>query len=220
MNVFDILTHYSPTLLGGLWVTIKLFLLTSAIGITFGVLLGALGARHKSFGTFVRIFSFVLAGIPLLVILFWFYYPFQTILGISISPFSTAVIALAFFNVAIVAELIRGVLVDFPKQYIVVAQMSDLSPRDIFSRIQFPMVFRQVIPSLLTTQVFVLHATLFASLIAVPEIFRVAQNINAVIYKPIEIYTALALFFIITLAPVNYIAYELKRRYTRDFSEY
>lgn len=220
MNVFNILAHYSPTLLGGLWVTIKLFLLTSAIGIIFGVLLGALGARHKIFGTFVRFFSFVLAGIPLLVILFWFYYPLQTILGISISPFSTAVIALAFFNVAIVAELIRGVLVDFPKQYIVVAQMSDLSSRDIFSKIQFPMVFRQVIPSLLTTQVFVLHATLFASLIAVPEIFRVAQNINAVIYKPIEIYTALALFFIITLAPVNYIAYELKRRYTRDFSEY
>lgn len=220
MQVFNILFNYHATLLGGLWVTIQLFLLTSIIGIIGGIVLGALGARYKGLGTFVRIFSFTMAGIPLLVILFWFYYPFQTILGISISSFWTAVIALAFFNVAAIAEIIRGVLADFPKQYIVVAQMSDLPSRDIFSKIQFPMIFRQVIPSLLTTQVFILHATLFASLIAVPELFRVAQNINAMIYKPIEIYTALAFFFIITLAPVNYFAYTLKRRYTRDFSEY
>lgn len=220
MTVLDILANYSPTLLGGLWVTIQLFLLTSVTGIIFGVLLGALAARYKKLGAFVRVFSFVMAGIPLLVILFWFYYPFQTILNISISAFATAAIALSFFNVAVIAELIRGVLSDFPKQYIAVAKMSDLSVRQIFLKIQFPMIFRQVIPSLLTTQVFILHATLFTSLIAVPEIFRVAQNINAVIYKPIEIYTALALFFIITLAPVNYLAYTLKRHYTRDFSDY
>lgn len=220
MQVFNILLNYHATLLGGLWVTIQLFLLTSVIGIIGGVILGALGARYKELGTFVRVFSFAMAGIPLLVILFWFYYPFQTMLNIQISAFATAVIALSFFNVAAIAEIIRGVLDDFPKQYIIVAKMSDLLPQQIFSKIQFPMIFRQVIPSVLTTQVFILHATLFASLIAVPEIFRVAQNINAVIYKPIEIYTALALFFIITLAPVNYLAYTLKRKYTRDFSEY
>lgn len=220
MQVFNILFNYHATLFGGLWVTIQLFLLTSATGIIGGIALGALGARHKGLGAFVRVFSFAMAGIPLLVILFWFYYPFQTILNIQISAFTTAVISLAFFNVAVIAELIRGVLTDFPKQYVVVAKMSDLSPQQIFLKIQFPMIFRQVIPSLLTTQVFILHATLFASLIAVPEIFRVAQNINAIIYKPIEIYTDLAFFFVITLAPVNYLAYVLKRRYTRDFSEY
>ena len=220
MSVFDIIINYHSQLLGGLWVTIELFLITSAIGIILGVILGALGARYKELGVLVRIFSFILASIPLLVILFWFYYPFQTILGISISAFTTAVISLALLNVAAIAELIRGVLTDFPKQYISVAQMSDLSPKDIFYKIQFPMIFRQIIPSVLTTQIFILQATLFASLIAVPEILRVAQNINAAIYKPIEIYTSLAFFFIITLAPINYLAYVLKQKFTRDFSDY
>lgn len=220
MSVLDILINYHAELLRGLWVTIELFLLTSAIGIVVGVVLGALGARHKEIGVLVKIFSFILASIPLLVILFWFYYPFQTILGIQVSAFTTAVISLSLINVAAIAELIRGVLTDFPKQYISVAQMSDLSTKEIFSKIQFPMIFRQIIPSILTTQVFILQATLFASLIAVPEILRVAQNINAVIYKPIEIYTSLAIFFIITLAPINYFAYVLKQRFTRDFSDY
>jgi len=219
MSVLDILISYHSELLSGLWVTIELFVVVSAIGILLGVLLGALGARYKEAGVFVKIFSFILGSIPLLVILFWFYYPFQTILGISISAFTTAVISLALINVAVIAELIRGVLEDFPKQYISVAQMSDLSPRQVFSRIQFPMIFRQILPSLLTTQVFILQATLFASLIAVPEILRVAQNINSVIYKPIEIYTSLAIFFILILAPLNYFAYVLRKQLTRDLSE-
>ena len=220
MSVLDILINYHAELLRGLWVTIELFLLTSAIGIVVGVILGALGARYKGVGVFVKFFSFVLASVPLLVILFWFYYPFQTILGVSISAFTTAVISLALINIAAIAELIRGVLSDFPKQFIYVAQMSDLSAKQIFSKIQFPMIFRQVIPSLLTTQIFILQATLFASLIAVPEILRVAQNINSMIYKPVEIYTSLAFFFIITLAPINYFAYALKQHFTRDFSDY
>lgn len=220
MSVFDILANYYPQLLGGLWVTIELFLVSSVIGIVFGTLLGALGARYKEFGVAVQIFSFILASIPLLVILFWFYYPFQTILGISISAFTTASLALALINVAAISELIRGVLSEFPQQYVLVAKMSDLSPKQIFYKIQFPMIFRQIIPSLLTVQIFILQATLFASLIAVPEILRVAQNINAMIYKPIEIYTSLAFFFVITLLPINYFAYVLKRRFTRDFSEY
>ncbi|MEK7185478.1 MAG: ABC transporter permease subunit [Patescibacteria group bacterium] len=220
MSVLDIIINYHSQLLSGLWVTIELFLITSAIGIVLGILFGALGARYKEFGVVVRLASFVFASIPLLVILFWFYYPFQTILGISISAFSTAVFALALVNIAAIAELIRGVLVDFPRQYIFVAQMSGLTPKQIFYKIQFPMIFRQIIPSLLTNQIFIIQATLFASLIAVPEILRVAQNINAAIYKPIEIYTALAVFFIITLAPINYAAFVLKKRFTRDFSDY
>lgn len=220
MNVFDILINYHSQLLSGLWVTVELFLITSFVGIFLGIVLGALGARYKAFGSAIRVWSFILASIPLLVILFWFYYPFQTILGISISAFTTAVFALSLVNVATIAELIRGVLSEFPKQYILVAEMSDLSSKEIFYKIQFPMIFRQIIPSLLTSQVFILQATLFASLIAVPEILRVAQNINSSIYKPIEIYTSLAIFFILTLAPINYFAYVLKRRFTRDFSDY
>lgn len=219
MSVFDILINYSPTLLGGLWVTIELFVSVSVLGIVFGVIFGSLGARYPTAGVTVRIGSFLIAGIPLLVLLFWFYYPLQSILNISVDPFLTAMVVLAIVDIAAIAELVRGVLADFPKQYVVVAQMAGLSNNEIFKEIQFPMIFRQAIPSLLTTQLYILQATLFASLIAVPELFRVAQNINAVIYKPVEIYTSLAIFFMLILVPLNYLAYVLRQRLTRDLSE-
>jgi polar amino acid transport system permease protein len=68
-------------------------------------------------------------------------------------------------------------------------------------------------------QVGMLHATLFASLISVEEIFRVSQRINSTIYRPVEIYTALALFFLMVCLPINLLAAYLKKRYTRDLSE-
>ena len=60
---------------------------------------------------------------------------------------------------------------------------------------------------------------LFASLISVNEIFRVAQQINAQIYRPVEIYTALGVLFLVVCLPLNGLALWLKARFTRDLSE-
>jgi ABC-type amino acid transport system permease subunit len=60
---------------------------------------------------------------------------------------------------------------------------------------------------------------LFASLISVEEIFRVSQRINSLEYKPVEIYTALALFFLSISLPVNALALWLRSRFTRNISE-
>lgn len=220
MNVFDIIINFHEALLKGLYVTLQLFLFTSIIGISAGTLLGVLAAKYKnSIGVMTKVVSFIVAGIPILVLLFWLHYPLQSMLNVVINPFYTAIAALAIVNVVAIAELIRNVLIDFPKQYIVAAQMCGISSKDIFKKIQFPLIFRQSLPSLLIIQVNILQATLFASLISVEEIFRVAQRINATIYKPVEIYTSLAILFILVLAPLNYFAYILKQRYTRNLSE-
>jgi ABC-type amino acid transport system permease subunit len=73
---------------------------------------------------------------------------------------------------------------------------------------------------LLAVQVAMLQMTLFASLISVEELFRVAQRINSTIHKPIEIYTALAMFFIIICVPAYILAFYLRQKYTRDISEH
>jgi ABC-type amino acid transport system permease subunit len=85
--------------------------------------------------------------------------------------------------------------------------------------IQLPLIFRQVLPGLLLLQVMMLHTTLFASLISVEEIFRVAQRINAQIYRPVEIYTALGVFFLMVSLPINGFALWFKAKFTRDISE-
>ena len=67
--------------------------------------------------------------------------------------------------------------------------------------------------------VVMLHMTLFASLISVDELFRAAQRINAQIYKPVEIYSAVGLFFLLVSLPLNGLALYLRRKHSRDLSE-
>ena len=122
-------------------------------------------------------------------------------------------------NIFGVGDMVRQAVADFPSQYIIAGRVCGLASRDLVTKIQLPILFRQLLPSLMVLQVGMLHATLFASLISVEEVFRVAQRINSTIYKPVEIYTALALFFLVVCLPINLTAAHLKKRYTRDVSE-
>ena len=220
MTVFDILSKYQHELFLGLKVTLQLCLVIWPIGILGGTLLGVAGARWKTVvGIPSKVVSFTLSGIPILVFLFWFHYPLQAILHIVIYPFYTAVVALSIVNVFLVADLVRGVLYDFPSQYTMAARVCGFSSRQTVVKIQLPLIFRQVLPSLLYIQVGMLQSTLFASLISVDEIFRVAQRINSEVYRPVEIYSALAFLFLAVCLPLHGIASWMKAHYTRDYSE-
>lgn len=185
-----------------------------------GTALGVAGARWKQWiGRPSKFTSFILGGMPILVFLFWLHYPVQAYFKVVIDPFITAVAAFSIVNTLIVADIVRGALCDFPRQYVAAAKVCGLTPRETILRIQLPIVFRQVIPSILITQIVMLQSTLFASLISVDEIFRISQRINSEVYRPVEIYTALAALFLAVCLPMHALARWLKNRYTRDASE-
>lgn len=220
MSVWNIIYTYKEGLLSGLLVTLALCLIIWLSGLVFGVLFGAFAHRQKeSTGWFLKILSFILASTPVLVLLFWLHYPLQALLGVVIIPFITAAVALSIINIVGVAQIVRDALDEFPEQYAIAGRVCGLSEKEIFSKIKLPIIFRQTIPQFLTLQVSMLQLTLFASLISVQELFRVAQQINSIIYKPIEIYTALAVFFIAICLPLNLLAYWFKNKYTRNLSE-
>lgn len=220
MTVYEILVHYRAGLVAGLLVTLQLCVIIWTVGTALGTVLGVCGARWpRAVGFPSRTISFVLSGIPVLVFLFWLHYPLQAMLGVVINPFYTAAATLSIINAFSIADLVRGILRDFPAQYVIAARVCGMSQRDTLLRIEMPIVLRQVIPTLLMIQVNMLQATLFASLISVEEIFRVAQRINSTVYRPVEIYTALGVFFLAVCLPLNGLAAWLRQRYTRDFSE-
>lgn len=219
-TVLDILITYRTAFFGGLIVTLQLCAIIWILGIMMGTGLGVLAARYTStIGTTARIISFFLGAVPLLVFMFWLHYPVQAMFNVVINPFYTAAFTLTFLNVFGVADLVRTALDDFPAQYMTAAKVTGLTRRQIILNIQLPLIFRSTLPGLLLLQVGMLHATLFTSMISVEELFRVAQRINAQIYKPIEIYTALGVFFLAICLPVNFFALWFKQKYTRNVSE-
>ena len=219
-SVFEIIFKYKDAFASGLFVTLKLCLITWITGLVIGGLFGVLSVKwKKSIGLPIRTLSFVLSGIPILVFLFWLHYPAQSMLNIVVDPFYTAAAMLTILNIFAVSEIVRGGIINLPNQYIEVAKISGLSNKKRLLKVEFPLIFRHIFPSLLITQVNMLHMTLFASLISVEEIFRVAQRVISIEYKPVEIYTALGIFFLIVSLPLNGIALYFKNKYNRNLSE-
>jgi polar amino acid transport system permease protein len=221
MSALDILINYKDAFAQGLLTTFQLAAIVWVCGLLLGSALGVLGARFQlPIGIPSRFISFTLSGVPILVFLFWLHYPMQSLLGIVVDPFITAAVTLTIVNIFAVSDVVRNVLADFPAQYVTAAQVCGMTQGQITVHVQLPIVFRQVVPLLLMIQVNMLQATLFASLISVNDIFRVAQQINSQIYRPVEIYTALGILFLAVCLPMNGLALYLKGKYTRDFSEH
>lgn len=214
-EVFEIIYKYKSEFLIGLSVTLKMTLLIWVIGISLGSLIGILSARFKkAIGLPAKVITFFLGGIPVLVFLYWLHYPFQTILGIQIEGFYTTILALTIINTFLVAEQVRTAVEQFPKDYILSAEVCGFSPIDIIKKIQAPHIIRQVLPSIILIQVIMMHSTLFGSLISVDEIFRIASRVNSQIYKPVEVFSSLAVFFLILSLPLTALSYFLKRKYS------
>ncbi len=219
-SALEILFQYRQAFAGGLIVTLKLAGIVWLCGLVFGALLGWAAAQYpRAVGLPCRGLAFVLSSIPVLVFLFWLHYPIQAAWDLVVDPFYTAALTFTILNIFGVAELIRSHIADFPEQYRVAARVCGLSRKDIALKIELPIVFRQILPGLLMLQVTMLHVTLFGSLISVDELFRTAQRVNASIYKPVEIYTALAVFFLAISLPLNGLALWMRAAFTRNLSE-
>jgi polar amino acid transport system permease protein len=210
---------YREAFLQGLFVTLKLCLTIWSLGLVVGGFVGVLETKWRTIGIVSRTFAFAISGVPVLVFLFWLHYPVQSLAGVVVDPFYTAALTLTIVNVFAVAGIVRHGIDELPSQYIETARVCGMPRSRILRRIQFPMVLRYIIPPLLQTQVNMLHLTLFASLISVDEIFRMAQRVNAIVYRPVEVYSALGIFFLMVCLPINGVALYLQNRFSRDISE-
>lgn len=219
MSILEIIHLYRQELTAGALVTLKLVSVVWGIGLPVGALLAMAATRWTLVRHVAGAVTLVLMSVPILVLLFWAHFPAQRIVGIVVDPFYTAAAVLSVLNTAVVAGAVAPALRQFPREWLTMGRVLGLSKSQIVLRIQAPLILRQVGPTLLMLELVMVHATLFASLISVPELFRVVQRIDAMEHAPIPIYSGMAIIFIILFVPINVLAAWLHRRFARDLSE-
>lgn len=211
--MLSILFTYRQAIISGLSTTLLLSVIAWGAGLLLGTLLGYL-AQHRIFlARLIEGANFFFFSVPIIVLLFWMHYPLQAVLGVVLPPFLTAASLLSAVAVFSVADIVQRSLRSIETDYLSAAIVCGMNQSAIFRYIQIPIFLRNAIPSLLRAQVSILHMTLFTSLISVDEIFRTAQRINAEVYKPVEIYTALAVLWISITIPLSLLASTLERKF-------
>lgn len=210
--MIELIIDYQDAYYRGLKGTLKLASLSWLIGLSLGGVLGTLGfLKMRMISTVSQLINFILTSIPVVVILFWFHYPAQNILGLNISPFYTSLFVIATINTFAISVIVGHGFKQIRGEYIELAKLYGISETKIIIKILFPMMARNIAPSIITLQMFILHMTLFASLISYEELFRVSLQINSVAYKPVEVFSILAGFFFLISTPFLYFSYQLKK---------
>ena len=119
---------------------------------------------------------------------------------------------LSIYNAVTISELVKGAIEGFPSEFREVARVNGLS-RGAFAReIMTPMLTHGFLPGYLSSQVAALHLTLFASLISVDELFRVAQRINSLEYNAVTVFSLLAIFYFVLSFPLLLLSRWLDRQ--------
>jgi polar amino acid transport system permease protein len=213
----ELLLHYAPAFARGLGVTVLLTLIVWVGGVIGGGAIGALASRRRRvFMMLVRAVSLIFGTIPILVLLMWLHYPAQALLGIVVDPFITTAVALTLVNMVFVSDTVSRTIDILPDEWALAARTSGLSERETLKYITLPLSFRQLVGPVVLIQIYMLHCTIFGSLISVQEIFRTIQTVNSIEYRPVELYSLLVLFFLLVCGPLHVIAHFATSRYSKD----
>jgi polar amino acid transport system permease protein len=197
--------------LRGLWTTIYISAASIVLGTIAGALLAVLRRAHTPLPrALAKGFIEILLALPVLVLLVWAYYCLPLILPIRLSPEVTAIIVLSLSLSAFAAETIRSGIEAIPRGQIEAAEAFRLSRYTIYRYIVFPQALRLILPALVSQFVTCIKLSTMASVIAVYEVLHTANNIVSRTFRPLEIYTLLALLFVALILPTNLLARRLE----------
>ena len=135
-------------------------------------------------------------GTSLLVQLYWIYYVLP-LMGLTLSPFVSGVIALGFNFGAYGAEIVRGGIQSVPRGQYEAARALNMSPARRMWRIIIPQTFPLILPPIANLTVELLKATALVALITVVDLMFAAKQINATTWLSAQVFgTALLIYYV------------------------
>ena len=193
-------TSLGPIVRGAVLGTIPLTLASFALGLALALAVALMRLSHiRVVSGLARAYISVIRGTPLLVQLFVIFYGLPSV-GLTISPWPSAIIAFSMNVGGYGAEIIRAAILSVPKGQWEAAHMVGMPRGLALRRIILPQAARVSVPPLSNTFISLVKDTSLASLILVTELFREAQQIAAVSQEFMVLYVeAAAVYWVVCL---------------------
>ena len=198
---WPVLRDALPLLLEGLGITVLL----GAVSIVAGSVSGLLMALLRIYGwaplrALARIYVDVFRSIPLLVLLVLVYYALPFV-GVRLSSFASATLALSMVSCAYTAEIFRAGIEALPKGQFEAAAAIGLNFFDTMRDVVLPQALRIVTPPFTSNCINVLKDTALASVVAMPDLLKQATQAQALAANPTPLIGA-ALLYLALLLPL------------------
>jgi histidine transport system permease protein len=212
--VIEILQEYGKSLL---WsdgyrftgVAVTLWLLVASIGIGFCLSIPLAMARvsaKKRYRWPVWLFSYVFRGTPLYVQLLVFYTGVYTLEFVRATDFlnwffksgyNCTLLALVLNTCAYTTEIFAGAIRDTAYGEVEAARAYGFSGWKLYRTIILPSALRRALPAYSNEVILMLHATSLAFSATVPDILKIARDINAATYLSFHAFGIAAVLYLV-----------------------
>lgn len=201
---FSILWSYRGLLFEGTLVTIALTAAVIVLGLLIGLVAGLAqlsrfaALRWLSWG-YIELFRCT----PLLVQLLWFYYALPLLIGIEMTAITASILTLALYGGSFYAEVIRGGIQSIDTGQREAGLALGLTSGKVMRRIVLPQAVKQMIPPLMNQSIIQFKNTSLVSVLAVPDLLYQGQAAATETYRPLEVYTVIAIIYFVVLVPLT-----------------
>ena len=210
---FSFLWQYRTFIAIGLGYTVLYALGTILVGLIIGFAVGiARLARSPLINTPLILYIELFRCTPLLVQLIWFYYAFPVIVGLDIPAHVAAGMTLSLYTGAFYAEIIRGGVTSIERGQWDAARAIGMRRGQVMRRVILPQAIKRMVPPFMNQSITQLKNTSLVSTIAVPDLLYQGTLVTADTYRPLEVYTAVALIYFCLLFPATLAARYVERR--------
>jgi polar amino acid transport system permease protein len=187
-----------PYLIEGSAVTLIVVAGAMAVGFAIGIPLAVgqvygIPALQRAIGIYVWFFR----GIPLLVLLFLFYFGLFTALEINLSAFTVAIVVLGLISAAYQSQIFRGAILSLPEGQLKAARALGMSDLQAIACIVMPQALRLSIPGWSNEYSIVLKDSAVTYALGVAEIMARAHFVATRTYQQLPLYLAAGVIFLV-----------------------
>lgn len=213
-SFFGLIKTNGPALLKGLWNTLLIALLSVAIAMVIGVILGLMKtSRNAVLQVIAGLYIDFMRGIPLLVLTFFIYFGIPQLLGVRLSTLTASILTLSLNAAAYIAEIVRGGILAVDPGQNEAAMSLGLPYWTSMKRVILPQAFRIMIPSFINQFVITLKDTSILSVIGLAELTYTGKIIIARNLQSSAMWLIVGLMYLIVITILTKISSRLERRH-------
>jgi polar amino acid transport system permease protein len=213
---WDVVWSNAGFLLSGLELTLMISAMTLAIAIVLGLVISVMQMSPLRILRWTAIaVGEVVRNTPILVQLLWVYYVLPIVFDIEISAIAACVIGLSLYASAFIAEAYRAGIQAVPRGHSEAAQVLGLTGVQTFMRIVLPQAIRFTLPPLCANFVLLIKYSSLGAVVSVSEITRKGMELSASTFRPLEIFSFIAVVYFFICWPLTLSIRAWERRLAR-----
>ncbi len=162
----------------GLWVSLKLAVMSMFFSICLGMLLGmVMTSTNKLVRFLCRLYLETVRIMPQLVLLFLVYFGAAKHLNVNLSGGTAAVLVFTFWGTAEMGDLVRSALESIPVHQYQSGYALGFGKIGVYRHIIIPQTIRRLLPSMMNLLTRMVKTTSLVVLIGVIEVVKVGKQI-------------------------------------------